>query len=384
LSDIGVRDTEQKWFANYLKKRQQFVYLNGVASSLLEILNGVPQGSILGPLLFLIYINDICNFSNLMSILFADDTALGASGEDLQQLNNYINVEFHKICTYFRKNKLSLHPDKTKFILFTNNTVVANTDFKIYISNSNLHFNDLNATRYEISRVKKEDDVPAIKYLGVYFDPSLNFNYHTKLLSKKISKALYALRSVKNFLPPNALYSIYYALFHSHLNYAIQIWSSGSPSNLETLFKSQKKAIRIISNAKYNSHTEPLFKKLEILPLKTLADSTKILFMQQFRQNILPSALLCDWQLNQVRRDDDHRQLRNDSEFYIPFARTTQLQRFPLFYFPKVWNGIPENLKTIRCSNSLFASKLKQHLISELSDTIVCDRLFCPSCQTPT
>jgi len=383
LFDLGIRDTELKWFENYLKNRQQFVYLNGVASSLLEILNGVPQGSILGPLLFLIYINDSCEYSNLMSILFADDTALGASGENLQQLNHYVNVEFHKICSYFRKNKLSLHPDKTKFIVFSNSNLVANQDFKIFISNSNLCFNDPTAYKTEIARVRKEDEVPAIKYLGVHFDPLLNFNYHTKILSKKVSKALYAIRAVKNFLPPSALYSIYYALFHSHINYAIQIWSSGNPANLETLFKIQKKAIRLISNSSYNAHTEPTFKLLEILPIKNLANFTKIQFMQQFVQKTLPSSLLNTWTRNFERRHQEeaqhHHHLRNDNDLFIPPARTNQIQRFPLFLFPELWNSVPDNIKILR-NHQTFASTLKKHFISELSDIPRCDRLLCPSC----
>ena len=172
-------------------------------------------------------------------------------------------------------------------------------------------------------------------------------------------KALYAIRSVKNFLPPEALYSIYYALFHSHISYAIQIWSSGNPSNLESLFKIQKKAIRLISLATYNAHTEPLFKQLEILPIKALANFTKCQFMQQFKQKTLPSSLHNIWIRNQERRPDvnlhHHHHLRNDDELFTPLARTNFLQRFPLFYFPPLWNSLPENIKIIRNHQS-FAS----------------------------
>ena len=382
LHKNGIRGLELKWFSNYLKNRQQFVYLNGVASSLLEILNGVPQGSILGPLLFLLYINDICSHTNLLSILFADDTALGAAGENLHELNIKINTEFHKICNYFRKNKLSLHPDKTKFIVFSSNQATIDSEFKIFISNSNLNYNDLTANRFEISRVKKDDKLPAIKYLGVFFDPSLNFKFHTQMLSKKIAKTLYAIRSVKNILPESALCTLYFALLHSHLLYAVQIWSSGNSSNMETIFKLQKKAIRLIANAKYNSHTEPLFKSLEILPLNLLADFSKIHFMQNFKQKFLPTALMNTWQINQERRQQDHsRILRNDDEIHVPFARTDQLSRFPLYHLPKLWNALPEDIKIIR-NKSSFSTKVKIHLLSKLSSTVTCGRLFCPSCTT--
>ena len=379
LSKFGIRGLELKWFENYLKNRQQYVYLNGIASSLLEILNGVPQGSILGPLLFLLYINDICECTNLLSILFADDTALGASGDNLQNLNDYINTEFHKISTYFRANKLSLHPDKTKFMIFTNSNIDTN-NFKLYLSDSNLNFSDPIANRTELMQVKKDDVIPAIKYLGVYFDPSLNFKYHTQLLCKKISRTIYAIKTVKNVLPQTALCTLYFSLLHSQLLYAIPIWSSGSPLNMQSIYKLQKKAIRLISLSKFNAHTEPLFKQLEILPLHMLAQFSKLQIMQQFRQNTLPSTLQQSWTLNAERRPhEDHRQLRNDEEIYVAFARTETLARHPLHLLPTLWNALPEETKIIR-SRPAFATRLKKHFLALLSATVLCNRLFCPSC----
>jgi len=149
---------------------------------------------------------------------------------------------------------------------------------------------------------------------------------------------------------------------------------------MESMFKLQKKAIRIISNASYNAHTEPLFKSLEILPLNLLAEFSKTQFMQHFKQKYLPQALSNTWQSNQERRfEDDPRQLRNDNELHIPLARTDQLSRFPLFHLPKLWNALPEELKIIRHKQT-FSTKLKKHLLSQLSTTITCSRLFCPSC----
>jgi hypothetical protein len=119
LYKMGVRGVELAWFKDYLTNRKQFVFLEGKSSSLLDILIGVPQGSILGPLLFLLYINDLPMCSDLMSILFADDTTLSAAGDDLSNLADFVNTEFQKVCEFFRSNKLSLHPDKTKFMIFT-------------------------------------------------------------------------------------------------------------------------------------------------------------------------------------------------------------------------------------------------------------------------
>ena len=137
LHKLGIRDMELEWFRSYLTNRQQFVSIDSIDSILLTILTGVPQGSILGPLLFLIYINDLPKCSKLFSLLFADDTALTASHSNLDELFTFVNLEFQKLCSYFRKNRLSLHPDKTKYLLISPNSNCDSNDKKVYINNNN-------------------------------------------------------------------------------------------------------------------------------------------------------------------------------------------------------------------------------------------------------
>ena len=269
LDNIGIRNKELAWFESYLSGRKQFVDINGCYSSLLNIDVGVPQGSILGPLLFLLYINDLPNSSDFFSILFADDTALLLEDSDLNRLVDRANLEFKKICTYFRQNKLSLHPDKTKYLIISSSQLAHSTQTKIFVNNNNI--NETNDDLiHEIERIHSNDKVPAIKYLGVYFDPNLNFNYHVNALSSKLARALFILKRVKHMLPLSSLKSLYYTLFHSHISYAVEIWSSTSLSNLKILSTKQKIALRTINNLPYNSHTEPHFKKLEILPSEKL------------------------------------------------------------------------------------------------------------------
>ena len=120
-------------------------------------------------------------------------------------------------------------------------------------------------------------------------------------MKKKLSKALYILRMVKKILPLHSLKLIYYTIFHCHLIYAIQIWSCCSQNLITDLFKLQKAAIRILSGSSYNSHTEPLFKKLEILPLPDLISCAKIQFMQRFVQKNLPISFNDTWAYNSIR-----------------------------------------------------------------------------------
>jgi hypothetical protein len=112
LKRIGVVDNELCWFRSYLSNRSQFVYVNECISDLLNIDVGVPQGSILGPLLFIIYINDLPGCTELLAKLFAEDTAIINEDDNLDRLIQRTNTEFQKICKYFRSNKLSLHPEK--------------------------------------------------------------------------------------------------------------------------------------------------------------------------------------------------------------------------------------------------------------------------------
>jgi hypothetical protein len=186
------------------------VFVNGKCSPLLTILLGVPQGSILGPLLFLLYINDLPEASTLLTSLFADDTKLLASGPDIEELASLVNSEFQKIVQFFRTHKLALHPSKTQFLLFTNSLAVRNNPPKVYINNNDVGGPHDPLLVNEIPNVNLNSNIPAIKFLGVYFDPLLNIKYHINFISKKLSRALFFLRTGKNNLTYGARKTLYY------------------------------------------------------------------------------------------------------------------------------------------------------------------------------
>jgi hypothetical protein len=162
LSKLGVGGVELLWFKNYLEKRHQFVQLKNAKSSLLSIKMGVPQGSILGPILFLVYINDLPLSSNLLtSYLFADDTTLYFSHSDIEHLICTVNIELRKITDFFRESKISLHPKKSKFMVFSNSPTIRNRSIDIKI-NFNNHDEELEDFKSVISQVTSYSKVPKI------------------------------------------------------------------------------------------------------------------------------------------------------------------------------------------------------------------------------
>ena len=143
----------------------------------------------------------------------------------------------------------------------------------------------------------------------------------------------------------------------------------------------QKAAIRIIAGAKYNSHTEPLFKKLQILPLPDLITYNKLQFMQRFTQQFLPESFNDVWVKNAIRNIGENEiQLRNANQFQITASTLTSLDILPLFDFPKTWQTFPdEQIKIIRKTLE-FDSKLKKYFIDDLDSQVNCNRLLCPAC----
>jgi hypothetical protein len=157
------------------------------------------------------------------------------------------------------------------------------------------------------------------------------------------------LRTCKNLLSQKALKTLSYSLVHCHLVYGIQIWSSASAGAISELFRQQKAAIWIITNSRYNQHTEPLFKGTNILPLPNLCDFFKLQFMQRFIQGFLPCSFNNTWISNIARRSETVSMvLRNHDDFYVPTSRLKTLESFPLYSFPKLWENFPdENIKFI-------------------------------------
>jgi hypothetical protein len=380
MKKMGIKGIELAWFSSYLKDRQQFVQIEESRSELRAIRRGVPQGSILGPLLFLIYINDLPAVSKLIALLFADDTTLLASGTNLPDLIKFVNCEFKKICEYFRANKMALHAKKTQFMIFSHKTVTQNIE--IFLDNNNENCQSIDTLRVPLASIHSNSINPAVRFLGVLIDPKLSFKPHVNQIKNKISRALFALRQVKNFLSQKALLALYYATIHCHLTYCLQAWGCANKSVINELVLKQKQAIRIVHNSNYNAHTEPLFKSSKVMPIHLLIQCSKIQFMHDFKYEELPAIFINTWKKKDEIREFNpiNRELRNSETLVIPRFRTSLAETLPLCSFPAAWNNFDqEDLKFTRNKIS-FNQKIKKYFIESLSDDPNCSRANCPNC----
>ena len=265
LEHYGIRGVASKWFENYLADRKQSVKFCETQSEEMCIRSGVPQGSVLGPLLFIIYINDIQNCSKLVSlVLFADDTNILYSHECLKILNEIVQNEINKLADWLNVNKLSINIEKTKFILFRSKNKKINFDLKISINGK------------FINQVKKTI------FLGIVIDEFLTWREHLDFISKKIIKCAAVISRIRHFSNLNTLKLIYYALVYPYLIYGNLIWGNTYKSRIQKLVNIQKKIVRLMTFKSYFDNSEPIFKDLQILSLPKINEYLTGLFMVRY------------------------------------------------------------------------------------------------------
>ena len=275
LNYYGLRGKINKLIQSYLTNRRQYVSLNGYDSEVKDLTCGVPQGSSLGPLLFLIYINDfrLC-LNEAKSGHFADDTFILYSNKKLKSIETVVNTELKQVSSWMKLNKLSLNSDKTQLIFFHSQRHILNYD------SISIKFNN-----------KKLYPVDNIKYLGMYIDKYLSWDFHIMQLSKKLSRACGIMSKLRYSAPIETRLQVYYAIFYSHLTYGCNIWGLTTEENLNKIELLQKKCIRIMTFSDFNSHTTPLFIDLKLLKIRDIIKFQQLKLVYEFCKDALPDDL---------------------------------------------------------------------------------------------
>lgn len=359
LKHYGLRNTSNLWFKNYLINRTQFVTVHGNNSSIRTTNCGVPQGSVLGPLLFLLYINDLPNATSFFTSLFADDTALALSSSDLNVLFRVANRELSKAAEWFGTNKLTLNVSKTKYIVFRKKQMKIFPDIhKLQIGNEN------------IERIGLGCEDEYFKFVGMKLDEFLTWEHHIKHVENKVSSASFALSRIKNFLPANIKKLIYNSLIKSQIEYGLIVYGGIEKHRLNRIRNLQKRAVRFVAAKSKLSHTSPIFGNLELLNLEDLYTLNAGTFMHKYMNSKLPTSFL-----GMFKVFSGPNRNRN---FILEQTKQKVLDYFPKVALQRVWNNLSIELKT-SSSISSFKAKFKNERISSYN-TYRCQDNNCYSC----
>ena len=347
LYHYGIRGIAHDWFKSYLSDRTQFVTYNEEKSSMLPTTCGVPQGSILGPILFLVYINDlvsVCKYS--LPFLFADDTNLFTSGKVLSDLITKVNEELSNISVWLKVNKLSLNVKKTHFLIFGNKK-----------------------ERFDKVEITIDDKVisqeHSTKFLGVYIDDKLNWKKHIEHISKKISRGIGVLCKARRMLNLCSLKTLYYSFIYPYLMYCNHVWAAACTTNLKGIRVLQNRVISIMTSSKRFTRLEPLFEKLGILRLDDINKFLYAKFMYKWHHNEVPSIFSdCFPHIKDIH-DHDTRQSTRNEIYFNGFKSKLSQQRF-MYKAPFYWNAILKANIDVNVSEPVFNYSIKHCLKAKL------------------
>ena len=344
LEHYGIRGTALEWTKSYFSERKCFVQYQIISSSYQTMKCGVPQGSILGPLFFLLYINDLPNVSQLTeTLLFADDTSIFCSHPNVDHLLSIMNLELVKFATWMKSNKLSVNLKKSNFVVFRSKRKRINSDISMSLDGTPLN------------------QVHVVKFLGIFLDENLSWKSHISYICKKISKSAGIIFRSRFYLSTKTKLLLCYSLVYPYLTYCNPTWSSTYVTNLKRIFLIQKRIVRAITNAPYRAHSAPIFAQLKLLDIYKLNSFYTAKFMFSYIHSLLPPPFLHLFN----RNNNFHNYNTRTASNYRPHICRTDIKQFTILYQgPKVWNSLPTDITSSE-SRLSFKKKIRNLLINQ-------------------
>ena len=330
LSAYKFSQLSQSWFDSYLSNRFQQVHISGKLSESKEIKAGVPQGSVLGPLLFLLYINDLPLYIKYCLLdLFADDGTLHTSNSHLPTVTNFLNLDLDNFSDWCDDNDMKKNTSKSKAMFLA----TRNTANKIMTEPPHL---TIKGEQIQITESEK--------LLGVHINNSLSWSTHIESTLKKCNSLLFLLNRIKKYLNIPTRKLFYNAYILPHLDYCCSVWGNANTELMTSIIKFQKRAARSILDKPIETPSEELFAELKWMTFPERVMYQKAILMYKIMHNLTPAYLTNMFTFSKEVHD---RTLRStaDNLLYIPKPNIEHYRNSLAYSGSKIWNSIPNHLR---------------------------------------